>query len=121
MPSYAVNSQAFTFNIVGAKPYSQYIVYSDGYDLTCRIKPFGKNLGDPLLTDQTGKMTFTLFYLDVPEQTGSVKNFPTINSKTTDVQSNKIIYIIDPSGTSVIQRVIPFIGNNRSYKYDQTA
>lgn len=117
---YSINSQSFNFSIGGVKPYTTYTVYSDGYDLTCRVKPFGKNLGDPLITDQYGMMGFTLFYLDIPEKTGIVRNFPSVSSKTTDVQSDKLIYIIDGTKTSVITKVIPFRATKPGYTYTLT-
>ncbi|MDR3502871.1 MAG: hypothetical protein P4L79_09835 [Legionella sp.] len=117
---YSVNSQAFTFSIVGAKPYTQYNVYSDGFDLSCRVKPFGRNLGETLLSDQSGKLNFILFYLDVPEKVGLVKNFQSIAAKTTDVQSDKIIYISDLTNTSVFTRTIPFCPGRQGLSYNLT-
>lgn len=118
--NYSVNSQVFTYTLVGNKPYTQYTVYSDGYDLSCRVKPWGKNIGEPLISDASGKLNFMLFYLDMPEKVGLVNNFPSINNKTTDVQSDKIIWIVDPSGTAIKQITIPFSGTNPNMAYNLT-
>ena len=118
---YSVNSQRFNFVLNGAKPYTQYTVYSDGYNLSCRVKPFGRNLGESLISDQSGKLNFSLFYLDVPEQTGIINNFPSVASKTTDVQSDKILYIVDPTGTSIITKVIPFTAGSSPSAYNLTS
>lgn len=49
-------------NTIGLKAYTQFDVYVDGVNCNWAAKQFGKDLGDPLVSDQEGKLSFFILY-----------------------------------------------------------
>jgi hypothetical protein len=83
-----LRSKAFNvpISVTGLKPNTKYDFYLDSVLYTWACKPFGKNLGDNLVSDASGKLTFYFLYdfqyegnyafddLPVTPQTGSQYN-----------------------------------------------
>jgi len=59
-----------TFEVFGLRPLSRYYLYVNRVQYASRTKQFGKKLGDPLVTDEDGKIKI-VFYMDsfIPSDT----------------------------------------------------
>ena len=82
----------------GLYPITVYNVVLDGINVNAFIKPYGKNLGAPLISDSKGQIkALLLFNIDYNE------NFLTNNNVNQSVLNrNKVLEFIDPNGNSSI-------------------
>lgn len=54
--------QSFDVDCRGLKPFTVHNFYVDGTDNTAKCKPVGGSLGDSLLTDMNGRISFKFYY-----------------------------------------------------------
>lgn len=73
---------------------TQYDVYMDGVKINAFVKPYGKNLGDPIISDANGKIV-VLLLLDIPYDANYLTAQKTVEGYYTQA---KIIEFRDPSG-----------------------
>jgi hypothetical protein len=61
--TFASNEQVFRIDIVGLQPLTTHYVYAEGKQLdSSKIKPVGKKIGDPLVTDSNGSVSFDYYF-----------------------------------------------------------
>lgn len=75
---------------------TQYDVYMDGIKINAFCKPYGKNLGDPIISDMNGK-AMVLLLLDIQYDANYLTAQNTNNGYYTQ---SKIIEFRDPTGRS---------------------
>lgn len=60
---FTVRDQVFTVVIYGLRPLTTHYCYFERNLVpAAQIKPLNKNLGDPIVTDEDGKVTFDFYY-----------------------------------------------------------
>lgn len=60
--SYSAKGQVFQIAVTGLKPNTIHNFKFQAYDANAKVRPSGKNLGDSLISDNTGKLNFEFFY-----------------------------------------------------------
>lgn len=58
---YIIRAQTFDISANGLKPLTRHFFYYEGGDASDRCKPSGGNIGDSLVTDASGSLSFTVF------------------------------------------------------------
>lgn len=84
-----VRSKAFNVPItcMGLKPNTKYDFYLDGIEFSWAAKPFGKRLGQDLVSDASGKLSFYFLYDFQYEGNYAFDNVP--NTPATGSQYNQ--------------------------------
>lgn len=103
---FVVKDQCFKFNCASLRPFTRYYVIFDQFDFTSFCKQKGKRIGEPLITDEYGKLDFEFFWnreneLSLEASTQLSKFFDS------DI-GNKIVTITDKAGISFINVTIAF-------------
>lgn len=78
-------------------PSTKYDLYCDGVNMNAFAKPYGGNLGDPIVSDVTGQVKI-LFLFNIDYNQNYIQN-ATLNNST--LNKNKTIELHDPSGRVV--------------------
>ena len=106
---FIVHDQAFTFECNSLRPYTRYYVIFDKLDYTSFCMQDGKDMGEPLISDNYGKLNFTMYW------NRSNENAILQNSQFSKIFDspigNKLVTISDKSGTSFINKTIFFTNN----------
>jgi hypothetical protein len=95
---YYFESQKFKLKATGLKPLTTHSFILENKDLTSKCRPLGGNLGDPLVTDRQGTITFEFFFdadLNIPTST-----FALINKMAGSVAGPKTIHLVSGDGSS---------------------
>jgi hypothetical protein len=105
-----VPDQAFRLECNSLKPYTRYFVIFDNLDYTSFCVQDGKRIGEPLLSDGYGNLNFT-FHWNRENESKMQQNSQF--GKLFDVSiGNKLLTIVNKSGTSHINKTIYFTNNN---------
>lgn len=87
-------------------PGTKYDVYLEGILYNDRVKPYGKNLGDSVVSDNMGRVIFQLM-LHIPYNEKYITN----NMESGVINKNKVIELIDPAGR-ISKTYIPMVLKN---------
>ena len=106
---FLVPDQSFRFECNSLRPYTRYYVIFDRLDYTSFCVQDGKNMGEALISDNYGKLNFTMFWNRENE------NIMMQNSQFDKLFDspigNKLITIQDKYGNSYINKTIFFMNN----------
>lgn len=106
---FLVPDQSFRFECNSLRPYTRYYVIFDQLDYTSFCMQDGKEMGETLISDNYGKLNFTMYWNRENEQL-LLENSQL--SKIFDSPiGNKLVTIQDKSGASFINTTIFFTNN----------
>jgi len=88
-------------------PNTKYDVWLEGVLYNDKVKPFGKNLGDSIVSDSAGKVLFQLL-LTVPYNEKYISG--SVDSGI--INKNKVLELKDPAG-NVSKTYIPMVLKNQ--------
>lgn len=85
-------------------PSTTYSVYYDGILVNSFCKPFGKNLGDPIISDATGKLKLQ-FHMAI-QYNQKYLIAPGTSTKSSNIlQQNKILQFVSVNGASFLVHI----------------
>ena len=97
-----VKQRCFPMEIAakGLVPLTKYNAFLDGINVNAFVKPYGKNLGDQITSDNKGQVKL-LFLMNIAYN----ENFITTNSNQVTLNRNKVFELKDPNGVSTISYI----------------
>jgi hypothetical protein len=106
---FIVPDQAFRFECNSLRPYTRYYVTFDQLDYTSFCIQDGKKLGEPLISDNYGKLNFTMHWSSV--SAAAIQQNSQFSKLFDSPVGNKLVNISDKTGTSFINKTIFFTNN----------
>ena len=94
---YIAAGQAFSLSASGLRPSTVHYFSFNNADVSSQCRPSGGSLGDPLVTDSTGSVSFTFYYSSGIE-TGT--NVTASQSLINSIAGNKTGVLSTPDGSS---------------------
>ena len=82
----------------GLKPLTRYYYYFDSRQITNRVKQMGKKLGDPLISDENGKLS-TIFYLSSQITSNSIQS---LQPKSKDLKAGTKEIVVTTLDISIL-------------------
>jgi hypothetical protein len=107
---YVAADQSFSISLTGLMPSTLHTVSVNSEDVTADCRPAGGQLGDSLVTDSSGRMTFT-YYFNVTTGT-PVTDSQNIQALINGVASALVMSITNGAGTSKATVTIPVVNIN---------
>jgi hypothetical protein len=94
--SKVVKTKCYPMEIFGTglSPNTKYDLHYDGINMNAFCKPYGKNLGDQIMSDEQGQCK-VLFLMNIEYNLSYITNTKTDN---TIINRKKIIELINPNG-----------------------
>lgn len=78
---FAVRDQSFDITVTGLLPTTYHYFYFEGKRDTTNVKQYGKKIGETLISDANGQITFTYYYKSgLPEYASTLQEYYAITN-----------------------------------------
>lgn len=114
---FIVHDQAFRFECNSLRPYTRYYVVFDQLDYSGFCQQDGKNIGEALISDSSGKLKFTMFWNRQNEN--AVLDNSQFSKLFDSPVGNKVVVIQDKTGKSFVQKTIYFTNSNPNIMFSK--
>ena len=109
---FLTREQSFDITVYGLIPLSYHYLYFERNKVDdLKVKPLGKKLGDPLISDASGKLQFTYYY-NADIQTDVPTEIETANKQAALVAGTKELVV-----TNINSMTLPYEFQNTSLSY----
>lgn len=106
--SYSFSEQRFDFSLSGLKPSTRHYFYFENTDKSAKCRQLGKTLGQNLITDAYGNLTFEFYYeSDIPHDT-TITDYVQAELLLSNLAGIKRIKVTSVDGTSIAEDLLNF-------------
>lgn len=106
--SYSFSEQRFDFSLTGLKPSTKHYFYFESTDKSAKCRQLGKTLGQDLITDVYGNLSFEFYYeSDIPHNT-TVTDYVQAELLLSNLAGIKRIKVSSIDDTSVAEDLLTF-------------